>query len=61
MQIFAKIAISLLKESIYEVPSYESAKFADEHKDGRRNEFGAVEAESYGDNITDERYPREQC
>ena len=58
---YKKNAISLLKESVDEVPRHETTKLADEHKEGRRKEFCAVEAECYGDNIANERYPREEC
>ena len=60
-KISQKSAISLLKESIYEVPRHEATELADEHKESRRKKFGAVEAEGYGDDITNKRYPREEC
>ena len=60
-KILQKSAISLLKESVDEVPRHETTKLADEHKEGRRKKFGAVEAEDYGDDITNKRYPREEC
>ena len=58
---FEKSAISLLKESVDEVPSNKSSEFSDEHKECRRKKFCAVEAEGYGDDITNKRYPREEC
>ena len=60
-KISQKIAISLLKESVDEVPRHEATEFSDKHKEGRWQEFGAVEAEGYSDDITHEWYPREEC
>ena len=60
-KISQKNAISLLKESVDEVPRHEATEFSDKHKEGRRKKFGAVEAEGYGDDIAHEWYPREEC
>ena len=60
-KISQKIAISLLKESVDEVPRHEATEFSDKHKECRRQKFGAVEAEGYGDDIANEWYPREEC
>ena len=60
-KILQKSAISLLKESVDEVPRHEATEFSDKHKECRRQKFCAVEAEGYGNDIANKRYPREEC